>query len=285
MKFAKAHLQQGQFKETARALSRFNAPAIPQMLPVYKTIAIECLAAVNEVELTILREMLQKLVKNLEYGDKKVHYIEFHKYLMVTHLILLKNECNRKNLDRVSAALCTSLLRYSNIIRADKAFLDAGEANRKIGSNDMAYIFFNRYIDLYDAIEDPDNNGISDNTDFEDTDIPSPYDIALPEKNLISPSERDEIRDWVLQINMEGVGGTLPTRVNEYTNTEIYEAALVDQNSNTSWEPCIISGYPLVKSQAIQCKFCSMGALRDHWNDYIAVFQNCPWCNSMQTQY
>lgn len=58
MKFAKAHLQQGQFKETARALSRFNAPAIPQMLPVYKTIAIECLAAVNEVELTILREML-----------------------------------------------------------------------------------------------------------------------------------------------------------------------------------------------------------------------------------
>jgi len=58
MKFAKAHLQQGQFKETARALTRFSAPAIPQMLPVYKTIAIECLAAVNEIELTILREML-----------------------------------------------------------------------------------------------------------------------------------------------------------------------------------------------------------------------------------
>jgi hypothetical protein len=32
-----------------------------------------------------------------------------------------------------------------------------------INANDFAYIFFNRYIDLYDAIEDPENNGISDN--------------------------------------------------------------------------------------------------------------------------
>ena len=22
-----------------------------------------------------------------------------------------------------------------------------------------------------------------------------------------------------------------------------------------------------------------------NWNDYIDAFQNCPWCNSMQTQY
>jgi len=63
---------------------------------------------------------------------------------------------------------------------------------------DLAFIFYNRYIDLYDAIEDPDNNGINDNTDFEETDIPSPYDISLPEKNLMSAGDRDKIRDWVL---------------------------------------------------------------------------------------
>jgi len=82
---------------------------------------------------------------------------------MITHLILLKNETQRKSLNKVSAALCTSLLRYSKDIRADKAFLDAGNANKMINANDFAYIFFNRYIDLYDAIEDPENNGISDN--------------------------------------------------------------------------------------------------------------------------
>lgn len=141
------------------------------MLPVYKTICVEVLAAVNEVELQVLREMLQKLVKNLEstIGDRNNPvFAEFMKFLMVTHLLLLKTEAQRNKLDRVSAKLCTSLLRYCKEIRSDKAFYDAGEANRKFKQYDMAYIFFNRYIDLYDAIEDPDNNGISDNTNFDD---------------------------------------------------------------------------------------------------------------------
>lgn len=90
------------------------------------------------------------------------------------------------------------MLRYTREIRPDKAFLDAGEANKKEGINNMAVMFFNRYLDLYDAIEDPDGAGITDNQDFEETDIPTPYEIPLPEKNLISVSERDQIRDWVL---------------------------------------------------------------------------------------
>jgi hypothetical protein len=42
------------------------------MLPAYKTIAQDVLSSDNEIELQILREMLQKLVKNLEVaiGDK-----------------------------------------------------------------------------------------------------------------------------------------------------------------------------------------------------------------------
>lgn len=186
------------------------------MLSVYKTITIEVLATTNEIEMQILKQMLQKLVQNLEQGAKNTHYHEFHKYLMVVHLLLLKGECTRKQLPRVAAALATSLLRYSKDIRADQAFLDAGNANRRSGANDMAYIFFNRYIDLYDAIEDPENNGISDNQDFEETDIPSPYEIALPEKNLLSATERDEIRDWVLEVNMDGSEKALPTRTCEY---------------------------------------------------------------------
>ena len=66
------------------------------MLPVYKTIAIEVLAAVNEVELQILREMLQKLVKNLtvKVPDKNnVVYQEFMRFLTATNLLLLKTEC------------------------------------------------------------------------------------------------------------------------------------------------------------------------------------------------
>ena len=156
---------------------------------------------------------------------------------MVTHLLLLKTEAQRNRLDRVSAKLCTSLLRYCKDIRADKAFMEAGEANRKVQQNDMAFIFLNRYIDLYDAIEDPENNPISDNTDFEGTDIPSPYDISLPEKNLIGENDRDKIRDWVLQINMEGdVGQNLPCRTCEHCNYDgLYEASLNCPQCSANW--------------------------------------------------
>jgi len=66
MKFSKTYLQQGQFKETARVLVRYSCPAIQQILPVYKTISVEVLAMDNNVELAVLKEMLQKLIENLE---------------------------------------------------------------------------------------------------------------------------------------------------------------------------------------------------------------------------
>jgi len=260
------------------------------MLPVYKTIAQDVLATVNDVELQILKEMLQKLIKNLEglVGDKNSPiYIEFHKYLMVCHLLLLKGVCTQNNLNNISAKLATSLLRYCKDIRADKAFLDAGDANRKVDSNDLAFIFFNRYIDLWDAIQDPDGAMIQENTDFEGTDIPVPYEIPLPEKNLLSEGERDQIRDWVLQVNMDGgVGQSLPTRCCEFCNFDgLYEAALCCPQCKSTWEPCVITGYPLVKSNSISCKFCNMGALRDSWNEFVGVTMHCPWCSQMQTRY
>lgn len=138
------------------------------MLPVYKTIAVEILSTVHEMELTILKEMLQKFCENLslQVDEKNPIFQEFYKYLLITHLMLLKGECSRAGLGRVMAKLCTSLLRYTKEIRADKAFLDAGEANKREGINNMAFMFYNRYLDLYEAIEDPDNGGISDNSDF-----------------------------------------------------------------------------------------------------------------------
>jgi hypothetical protein len=51
---------------------------------------------------------------------------------MISHLLCLKTDCAKNNLNRVSAKLSTSLLRYCKDIRADKAFLDAGNANRSV---------------------------------------------------------------------------------------------------------------------------------------------------------
>lgn len=112
--------------------------------------------------------MLHKFCENLslQVDQNNPIFKEFYKYLLITHFLLLKGDCQRSNLIKVHSKLCTSLLRYTKEIRADKAFLDAGEGTRKEGANNMAFMFFNRYLDLYDAIEDPENGGISDNTDF-----------------------------------------------------------------------------------------------------------------------
>jgi len=288
MKYSKTYLQQGQFKETARTLVRYGCPAIQQILPVYKTISVEVLAMDNNVELSVLKDMLTKLVENLEVQVDKMNpiFIEFYRYLMITHLQLMKVECQQNKLSNVYAKLCSCLLRYTKEIRADKAYLDAGQACRAAGLNDSAFIFFNRYIDLYDAIDDPDNAGGIDNTEFEQTDIPSPFEIPLPEKNIIGPEERDSIRDWVLEINMDGsCDNSLPNRRCEHCGNEIYECSLGCKFCQASWEPCIITGLPLVKTNAVHCKICSKGAIREHWNDYIQATMHCPWCKSMQTQY
>jgi len=74
----------------------------------------------------------------------------------------------------------------------------------------------------------------------------------------------------------------LPNRTcDKCTNDNLYEASLQCRQCNSTWEPCIITGYPLVKSQTMRCKFCNMGALREYWNDFVTVSQHCPWCNSM----
>jgi hypothetical protein len=79
MKYSKTYLGQGQFKETARTLIRYNCPANNEILPAYKTIAVEVLAMDNSVELAVLKEMLSKMIENLSVRVERSnpHYLDF----------------------------------------------------------------------------------------------------------------------------------------------------------------------------------------------------------------
>lgn len=58
-------------------------------------------------------------------------------------------------------------MRNSDIIPADKAFYEAGMQCRKMGWDNMAFVFLNRFLDLMEVIEDPDGNSDAlDSTDF-----------------------------------------------------------------------------------------------------------------------
>lgn len=69
----------------------------------------------------------------------------------------------------------------------------AGLACREMGWLSMAFVFLNRYLDLSEAIDEGDA-GMIDNSDFVGTDIPSPYDFALPKEQWLDEDDREDVR-------------------------------------------------------------------------------------------
>ena len=69
--------------------------------------------------------------------------------------------------------------------------------------NNMAFVFLNRYLDISEAIEDGEATSANlDNSDFKSTEIP--YDFPLPRDQCLDDDAREEVRDWVLQLSMDG---------------------------------------------------------------------------------
>lgn len=66
----------------------------------------------------------------------------------------------------------------------------------------MASVLLNRYLDINEIIDDPDNNNIPEEDHFKITDIPSLYDVNMPMKNFVSETEKEKIKDWLLHISM-----------------------------------------------------------------------------------
>lgn len=54
----------------------------------------------------------------------------------------------------------------------------------------MAFVFFNRYLDLTEAMDDPDA-GPLENADFVNTDIP--FEFHIPERHYIPETRREEV--------------------------------------------------------------------------------------------
>ena len=67
--------------------------------------------------------------------------------------------------------------------------------------------------------------------------------------------------------------------IKTYVITE--KAALRCPKCQTSVECCIITGYPLLKSNTQNCKKCGKGGIKEFWIEYLQNFANCPWCNQL----
>jgi hypothetical protein len=178
--------------------------------------------------------------------------------------------------------MVVSQLRYLGVgglvkggVPADKAFFQAGILCKRLNQLRSAFVYLNRYLDIADAIDDGDKSGI-DHTDFKQSDIPGPQDVALPETHYLSETLRDEVRDWVLAVSMDQkVVESLPTEKCANCTGQHVEGCLTCPHCHITREACIVTGWPLPPYDTIQRS--GYKASRKDWNVYIAANKFCPW--------
>ena len=70
---------------------------------------------------------------------------EFEELLLVAHYFSIRSACqSQKALESIAVKLSVSLLRYTEQIPADKAFVEAGQACKAHGWENMGFVFLNR---------------------------------------------------------------------------------------------------------------------------------------------
>ena len=128
----------------------------PQNFNIYKHLC----AAVYQQDLgkgegyatySSLRNMLQHLVEELSQTQEAggTHHKEFEQHLLAAHYLASRAAFQGvEKLDYLVAKLSVSLLRHTSYVPADKAFYEAGTFCRAVKWNSMAFVFFNRFLDL-----------------------------------------------------------------------------------------------------------------------------------------
>jgi len=193
---------------------------------------------------------------------------EFENFLLVFHYLTISSVCHGlEELEMVSTKAVVSLLRYTNVYPADKAFYQAGVQAKAIGWDSMAFVLLNRFLDIADIVED-NNGGLTttlDNSDFELTDIPFEK-LLIPNQSSVSDAHREQIKEWVLAVSLDQrVQQQLPT-----DERGVYEATLSHGNRSDDALPCVVTGYPVLKNPV---KFPAKDKManREDWNRFLVA--------------
>jgi intraflagellar transport protein 172 len=85
----------------------------------------------------------------------------------------------------------------------------------------------------------------------------------MPMKNMINEVEKEKIKDWLLNVNINHkVDTNLPLRSCEKCGTKIYDASLTCYKCHNRSEACILTGLPVNGSNGKQCKSCGKWGLK-----------------------
>ncbi|KAI4469980.1 hypothetical protein MML48_1g10818 [Holotrichia oblita] len=260
-----SHLIKDKF--TLEAMNLYTAhgvPAMPQNFNVYNQMALNIFSMPNTSGpdsynlWAQLRQILYELNEGIDIAAniELQHKIHFRTLLLIAHYYSVRALCKQvPSLKNIAVKISVALLRYTDILPADKAFYEAGIDLRDEGRVSEAFVFLNHYLDICEAIEDGESQ-LVDHTDFGQTDFPS--NIPVPEHLYLEDNvqDHDNVREWVLAISMDqNVDQTLPL-----DDRQIYESCLQHGEN-----PCLITGYPL-GNQVVSFSKSSYEVNKDAWS-------------------
>jgi intraflagellar transport protein 172 len=135
---------------------KFGSPATPQNFNIYKHLCVEVFkqpleGSAGYATYSSLRDMLLSLVEEMSQTEEagSLHCREFERNLTIAHYMATRAAfLDVEQLKPLVAKLSTSLLRHTDIIPADKAFYESGLHCRDVGWENMAFVFFNRFLDM-----------------------------------------------------------------------------------------------------------------------------------------
>ncbi|XP_027896583.1 intraflagellar transport protein 172 homolog [Xiphophorus couchianus] len=258
-------------EEAVKALQLYmqhGAPPNPQNFNIYKRLFLDLInlsdaAGPESFRMWAdLRNFLLQLCENLTKSAEanSPAHEDFEQMLLIAHYLAARSAAKGfEQLMSIAAKVSVSLLRYTELIRADKAFYEAGLACKAVGWENMAFIFFNHFVDLCDALDD---GRTPDHSDFLDTDIP--FEVPLPTKLCVTDAQLEQIRDWVLMVSVENrLEQVLPR-----DERDTYEASLVAANTGLRSLPCVLTGYPVLRNK-IEFPVAGKSANKEDWNKFL----------------
>uniref|UniRef100_A0A0K0EBD8 Intraflagellar transport protein 172 homolog n=1 Tax=Strongyloides stercoralis TaxID=6248 RepID=A0A0K0EBD8_STRER len=262
-------LKDNMYKEAIKIFETYGTSSNKENLNIYKKLFD---AIVNEKyeydTISSLRNMLLNLVNKLQDDNNSNDNINelFERYLQCIHFMCIYEslkEFNSHEIEEIKLKIKISLLRYIDLLPADKVFYEAGIACKNFDEKyeNMAFTFLNMYLDVIDAIEDNDPS-IVDNSIFVSTDIPTQY--PLPEKVFISQDEHEEIKEWVLSVSVD-------TKVDKellLDSRGLFEGCITSPTL-VKYDMCIISGYPILNNPKILTS--TMKANSKYWDTFTTI--------------
>ncbi|KAJ9515621.1 hypothetical protein QJQ45_021684, partial [Haematococcus lacustris] len=278
-------LKQGDYSTAASVLADHGVAANPQYYELYRNVGSAIMQASmaerNAAGEQALKGLLFKLINIMTNSGTSVakrDLEEFRRMYLAAHYISMATASKTKKLHELAAQQLTSALRYTGLIPADRAFYEAGMAWRTANNLSMAFVMLNRFLDLSDAMEDPDSSAaVIENSDFAETDIP--FDFHIPQRAYVPEDKKEEVRNFVLELSMDqAVSQSLGLRTCDQCGCQTFEANLSCHNCKFKWEPCAVSGYPVSAHEKVvsNSNNYDVVAIRECWNQWVNAFHTCP---------